>query len=123
MYSRLLNLTPRVIDGLQLLRTTTSRLSTGVGARTLMLTVYPGYKKILLLTRTVIFPEVLKAICQCAALQVEECPLVESVAVSQPVDVTEDIPKELLRSHALTAKDWRKAQRDHQPLKLIIENL
>ena len=34
----------------------------------------------------------LKAICQCAALQVEECPLVESVAVSQPVDATEDIP-------------------------------
>ena len=71
----------------------------------------------------VIFPEVLKAICQCAALQVEECPLVESVAVSQPVDVTEDIPEELLRSHALTSKDWRKAQRDDPTLKLIIEHL
>ena len=70
-----------------------------------------------------IFSEVLKAICQCAALQVKECPLLESVAVSQPVDVAEDIPEELSRSHALTSKDWRKAQRDDQTLKLIIEHL
>ena len=71
----------------------------------------------------IIFPEVLKAICQCAALQVEECPLVESVAVSQPVDASEDIPEDLLMSHALTSKDWRKAQRDDPTLKLIIDHL
>ena len=71
----------------------------------------------------IIFPEVLKAICQCAALQVEECPLVESITVSQPVDATEDIPEELLMSHVLTSKDLRKAQRDDPILKLIIDHL
>ena len=49
--------------------------------------------------------------------------MLESIALSQPVDVTEDIPEELLMTHALTSKDWRKAEREDPTLKLIIDNL
>ena len=70
----------------------------------------------------IIFPEVLKAICQCAAIQVEECPLVESLALSQPDDEREDILEEV-RARALISKEWRQIQRDDPTLKLIIEHL
>ena len=50
----------------------------------------------------VIFPGVHKAVCQSATLQVEECPLVESLALSQPADTMEDIPDDLIQAHPLT---------------------
>ena len=71
----------------------------------------------------IMFPGVLKAVCQSATLQVEECPLVESLAFSQPADTLEDIPEDLIQAHALTSKDWRKAQRDDPTLKLVIDHL
>ena len=59
----------------------------------------------------VIFPETLKAISHSLSV-IEDCPLVESVAVldshaSTPVD---DIPEQLLQTYGLTSRDWRKAQ-------------
>ena len=66
-----------------------------------------------------IFPEVLKAICQSITVS---SPLVESVAVTSSVPVTDDIPEQLL-AHALSSKDWRKAQRDDPTLKSIMDQL
>ena len=52
----------------------------------------------------------------------ENCPLVESLALSQP-DQNTDIPESLLQAHALSSMDWRKAQRQDPTLKVIIDNL
>ncbi|MCG8077552.1 MAG: DDE-type integrase/transposase/recombinase, partial [Candidatus Thiodiazotropha taylori] len=67
----------------------------------------------------VIFPDVLKAICQSVYVA---SPLIESVAVTDNVSATDDIPEQL-RTYALTLKDWRKAQRDDLTLNIIIDQL
>ena len=59
----------------------------------------------------VIFPEMLKAISHSLSVA-EDCPLVESVAVSDSHASTQvdDIPEQLLQTYGLTSRDWRKAQ-------------
>ena len=71
----------------------------------------------------VIFPEVLKAICTSIAVTADQCPFIESVAVSDSPVWSENIPEQMLEAHALSTKDWRKAQRDDPTLKVIINNL
>ena len=66
----------------------------------------------------VIFPEVLKAICQAVTVS---SPLVDSVALTS-VPTSDSIPDQML-SHALSSKDWRKAQRNDPTLKNIIDQL
>ena len=58
-----------------------------------------------------IFPETLKAISHSLSVT-EDCPLVESVAVSDSHASTQvdDIPEQLLQTYGLTSRDWRKAQ-------------
>ncbi|MCG8034843.1 MAG: DDE-type integrase/transposase/recombinase, partial [Candidatus Thiodiazotropha taylori] len=67
----------------------------------------------------VIFPEVLKAICQSVSTS---SPLVESIALTNNVPTADGIPEELL-TDALSSKDWHKAQRNDQTLKCIIDQL
>ena len=66
-----------------------------------------------------IFPEVLKAICQAVVVS---SPLVESVALTSNVPAADTIPEEIL-SHALSSRDWRKAQRNDPNLKHITDQL
>ena len=68
----------------------------------------------------VIFPEVLKAICQFVTVS---SPLVESISVTNNVLATDNFPDELLSSHALSFKDWRKAQRNDPSIKCIIDQM
>ena len=72
---------------------------------------------------SVIFPEVLKAICQSVSVEHENCPFVESLVLAQPSNETDDIPEQLLEAHALSSKDWRKAQREDATLRVIIDHL
>ena len=72
---------------------------------------------------SVIFPEVLKAICQSVSVEHENCPFVESLVLAQPSNETDDIPEQLLEAHALSSKDWRKAQREDATLRVIINHL
>ena len=67
----------------------------------------------------VIFPEVLKAICQAVTVS---SPLVDSVALTTSVPSSDSIPDQML-SHAMSSKDWRKAQRNDPTLKNIIDQL
>ena len=67
----------------------------------------------------VIFPAVLKAICQAVTVS---SPLVESVALTSNVPAADTIAEEIL-SHALSSRDWRKAQRSDPTLKHIIDQL
>ena len=72
--------------------------------------------------QNIIFPEILKALCMSTTVSQENCPLVESLALSQP-ETNTDIPESLLQAHALSSMDWRKAQRQDPTLKVIIDNL
>ena len=67
----------------------------------------------------VIFPEVLKAICQAVTVS---SPLADSVALTTNVPTSDNIPDQML-SNALSSKDWRKAQRNDPTLKKIIDQL
>ena len=72
----------------------------------------------------VIFPEVLRAISQSVTVSVEQCPFIECLALTDVVsDRSEVVPEQLLDTHALSTKDWRKAQRDDPTLKCIIDQL
>ena len=64
---------------------------------------------------SLIFPEVLKAICKLISVEHENSPFVESLVLEQPSNETDDIPEQLLEAHALSSKDWRKAQEKMQP--------
>ncbi|MEW8546424.1 MAG: ribonuclease H family protein, partial [Candidatus Thiodiazotropha sp.] len=71
-----------------------------------------------------IFPEVLKALSHSLSVVVPECPLVESLAVSEPPASAPDvIPQQLLQTYGLTAEDWRKAQLDDPSLRFIISHI
>ena len=70
----------------------------------------------------IIFPEVLQAICQSTVVNYEQCPFVESLALTCNLSDTDTVPEQLLDDHALTAKDWRKAQRNDPTLKYIIDH-
>ena len=61
----------------------------------------------------------LKAICQAVTVS---SPLVNSVALTTSVPTSDSIPDQML-SHALSSKDWRKAQRNDPTLKNIIDQL
>ena len=58
-----------------------------------------------------VFPDVIKAVAMSVAAT--ECPFIDSVYVSEASDstppFTDDISEQLLQTHGLTAKDWRKA--------------
>ena len=74
----------------------------------------------------VILPEVLKALS--FSLKVENCPLIESVALSDtsatvPPLLQLEISEQHLNAHGLTTKDWRKAQQATPSLKLITDRL
>ena len=71
----------------------------------------------------IVFPEVLKAICQSSTLSVEQCPFIECMAITDTTDGTEDIPENLLETFTLSPKDWRKAQKDDPTLRCIIHSL
>ena len=67
------------------------------------------------------FPDVIKAVSMSVTV---DCPLIDSVYVfdaSTPSPlITEDIPEQLLHSHGLTSKDWRKAQLEDPTLSVIV---
>ncbi|MCG8031861.1 MAG: hypothetical protein JAZ03_06765, partial [Candidatus Thiodiazotropha taylori] len=67
-----------------------------------------------------IFPEVMKAVCQSTTVA---NPFVESVALDCNVTAAENVPEELLETYGLSSRDWRKAQRNDPTLKYIIDNL
>ena len=71
-----------------------------------------------------IFPDVIKAVSMSVTV---DCPLIVSIYVSDASAPTpliiEDIPEQLLQSHGLTRKDWRKAQLDDPTLSVIIRCL
>ena len=72
----------------------------------------------------IIFPDVIKAVSMSVTV---DCPLIDSVYVSDasaptPL-ITEDIPEQLLQSHGLTSKDWRKAQLEDPTLSVIVRCL
>ncbi|MCG7878036.1 MAG: DDE-type integrase/transposase/recombinase [Candidatus Thiodiazotropha taylori] len=73
----------------------------------------------------VIFPETLKAVSHSMSIMVQDCPLIESVAVSDtPVtSQEEDIPEQLLMTYGLTAKDWRKAQLNDPCISFILNEV
>ena len=60
---------------------------------------------------SVIFPGVLKAICQLVSVEHKNYPFVGSLVLEQPSNETDDIPMQLLEAHALSSKDWRKARK------------
>ena len=66
----------------------------------------------------------LRAISQSVTVSVEQCPFVECLALTAVVtDRSEVVPEQFLDTHALSTKDWRKAQRDDPTLKCIIYQL
>ena len=66
----------------------------------------------------------LRAISQSVTISVEQCPFVEFLALTDVVtDRSEVVPEQFLDTHALSIKDWRKAQRDDPTLKCIIDQL
>ena len=72
----------------------------------------------------IIFPDVIKAVSMSVTV---DCPLIDSVYVSDasaptPL-ITEEIPEQLLQSHGLTSKDWRKAQLEDPTLSVIVRCL
>ena len=72
----------------------------------------------------VTFPEVLRAISQSVTVSVEQCPFIECSALTDVVsDRSEVVREQLLDTHALSTKDWRKAQRDDPTLKCITDQL
>ena len=72
----------------------------------------------------VIIPGVIKAVCQSVLVETEQCPLIESVALTaQHIDSQEDVPESLLQATALTDHDWRKAQQQDPTIKLAIQYL
>ena len=71
-----------------------------------------------------IIPGVIKAVCQSVLVETEQCPLIESVALTtQHIDSQEDVPESLLQATALTDHDWRKAQQQDPTIKLAIQHL
>lgn len=71
-----------------------------------------------------IFPEVLKAVSHSLSVIGAECPLVESLAVSElPASAPDIIPEQLLQAHGLTTEDWRKAHLDDPSLHFIISQV
>ena len=74
--------------------------------------------------QNVIFPEVLKAICQSVHVTRENYPLVHSVALTTDhIDSEVEVPEPLLPATALTDKDWRKAQQQDTTISLAIQYL
>ena len=65
----------------------------------------------------------LKAISFAAHVTSETCPLIESVALSDETATTETVPEQLIQAHALSSKDWRKAQQDDPTLEFIMQHL
>ena len=72
-----------------------------------------------------VFPDVIKAVSM--SVTAMECPFIDSVYASEASDstppFTEDISEQLLQTHCLTAKDWRKAQLQDLSLSFVIKCL
>ena len=72
----------------------------------------------------VIIPGFIKALCQSVLVETEQCPLIESVALTtQHIDSQEDESECILQATALTDQDWRKAQQQDPTIKLAIQYL
>ena len=74
----------------------------------------------------VVFPDVLKAISFAAQVVSDNCPLVESLALSDTAlsaGSPLEVPEQLLQTSALSDRDWRKAQRQDPTLEYIIKCL
>ena len=73
----------------------------------------------------IVFLDVIKAVSM--SVTATECPFIDSVYVSEASDstptFTEDISEQLLQTHGLTAKDWRKAHLQDLSLSLVIKCL
>ena len=74
----------------------------------------------------VVLPEVLKALS--FSLTVENCPLIESMALSDssasiPPLLQPEVSEQQLQAHGLTSKDWRTAQQETPTLKLIMDRI
>ena len=71
-----------------------------------------------------LFPDVIKAVSMSVSV---DCPFIDSVYVSDDSEpaqhLIQDIPEQLLQSHGLTSKDWRKAQLDDPTLSVIVRSL
>ena len=105
MFSPQQNSMPQASDGWLLSATTTSSLSTDVVQRMRTPTNYRAVRKI----HHKIFPEILKAFSHSMSIQVEKCPLMESLVVSdsppQNLADAHEVPDHLLQAHGLTYKD------------------
>ena len=73
----------------------------------------------------IVLPDVIKAVSM--SVTATECSFIDSVYVSEASDLTppftEDISEQLLQTHGLTAKNWRKAQLQDLLLSLVIKCL
>ena len=74
----------------------------------------------------VVLPEVLKALS--FSMTVENCPLVESMALTDtsaavPPLIQPEVSEQQLQAHGLTSKDWRTAQQKTPSLKIIIDRI
>ena len=61
-------------------------------------------------------------------MTVENCPLVESMALTDtsaavPPLIQPEVSEELLQAHGLTSKDWRTAQQATPSLKIIMDRI
>ena len=65
---------------------------------------------------------IIKAVCQTVLVETEQCPLIESVALTtQHIDSQEDVSECILLATALTDQDWRMAQQQDPTIKLAIQ--
>ena len=73
----------------------------------------------------VILPETLKALSHSLSIKVQDCPLIESIAVSDtPVtSQMEGISEQLLMTYGLTPKDWRNAQLNDPCISFILNEV
>ena len=74
----------------------------------------------------VVLPEVLKALS--FSMTVENCPLVESMALTDtsaavPPLIQPEVSEQQLQAHGLTSKDWRTAQQATPSLKIIMDRI
>ena len=70
-----------------------------------------------------VYPDVIKAVSM--SVTVTESPFIDSVYVTEATNklFIEDISEQLLQTHGLTAKDWRKAQLQYLFLSFVIKFL
>ena len=73
----------------------------------------------------VISPETLKAVSRSLSIKVQDCSLLERLAVSNNTRTSqkEDISEQLLITYGLSPKDWRKAQLNDPCISFILNEV